>query len=147
MSQGTSAGPLTREQAQAYRGHVLESMEQWPWSIVSWLVPRRLKRWIAVAVLSWYMHDVPEECQALSWPSLGLGRVDLLKIDIESGEAGVLRGIPAESWPSVRQVVVEVHSEQSAAEVCDILRRQGFDLVVDRGPVSRGLPIIFGRRR
>lgn len=36
-------------------------------------------------------------------------RVDLLKIDVEGHEPGVLRGLGPASWPKVQQVVLETH--------------------------------------
>ena len=38
-----------------------------------------------------------------------IGPIDLLKIDVEKSELHVLRGIRAEHWPKIRQIVVEVH--------------------------------------
>jgi FkbM family methyltransferase len=64
-----------------------------------------------------------------------LPRVDLLKIDVERAELDVLRGISAEHWSRVRQVVVEVQSDrdcQNRAKVCELLERAGFSLhIVD----------------
>ena len=39
----------------------------------------------------------------------GLQTVDLLKIDVERAELDVLRGVKAADWPSIQQVVMEVH--------------------------------------
>jgi len=39
----------------------------------------------------------------------GVGRIDLLKVDVEKAELDVLNGIDAKDWPKIQQVVVEVH--------------------------------------
>ena len=40
---------------------------------------------------------------------LGIGRIDLLKIDVEQAEADVLAGILDADWPLIRQLAAEVH--------------------------------------
>lgn len=39
----------------------------------------------------------------------GIGRVDLLKLDVEKSELDVLNGIEEADWPKIFQVVAEVH--------------------------------------
>ena len=53
------------------------------------------------------------EVQTVSWAlrRFRVGTVALLKVDVEGAEAEVLRGVRAEDWPAIRQVVVEVGSE------------------------------------
>jgi FkbM family methyltransferase len=68
--------------------------------------------------------------------------VDLLKIDAEGAEVDVLRGIDAEHWPLVQQVVLEV---QDLDDRLDAVR----DLLTDQGmpPVIRQAPLIEAENR
>ena len=56
-------------------------------------------------------------------------RIDLLKIDAEGSELGVLAGIDDEHWPLIHQIVAEVHSAAAAQMACELLQRRGFDVV------------------
>ena len=55
------------------------------------------------------------------------GEVSLLKVDVEGGELGVLRGIrDAKDWRRIQQVVAEVHDVEGRVEVvCALLRGAG----------------------
>jgi FkbM family methyltransferase len=56
----------------------------------------------------------------------GVSEVDLLKIDCEGGELGVLQGIDEVHWPGIHQVVVEVHDRHGRLdEVVRLLRERG----------------------
>lgn len=80
---------------------------------------------------------------------LGIGRVDLLKVDVERAELDVLRGIRDNDWPRVRQLVLEVHDEEGRlAAVTGILEARGFHLVVDQDPVmaGTGLYVVYATR-
>ena len=78
------------------------------------------------------------ECQLTSLSSLirehQIQRVDLLKVDAEKSELGVLLGIDDADWPRIHQVVVEVHdrSEQTLQSLRDLLRQKGFQCSVER---------------
>lgn len=65
----------------------------------------------------------------------GIGTIDLLKIDVEGSELGVLLGIEAEEWPRIRQVVVETTEDELPA-IERILRLNGLRTTTD---VSLGL--------
>jgi FkbM family methyltransferase len=60
------------------------------------------------------------------------GRIELLKVDVESAEAAVLRGISADVWPHIARVVVEVshYLPDGLATVTDLLRGRGMDVRV-----------------
>jgi FkbH-like protein/FkbM family methyltransferase len=80
----------------------------------------------------------------------GIDRVDLLKIDTEGSEIGVLAGIRDEHWPLIRQIVAEVHSSTDAETVQELLRQRGFDVVADTSSEllrDTGFVQIFARRR
>src|SRR5581483_8425600 len=61
----------------------------------------------------------------------GIGRVDLLKVDVEGSELDVLRGIEEDDWPKIRQLAVEVHDAGGQlAEIERMLREHGFQVEV-----------------
>lgn len=72
------------------------------------------------------------ECPMLSVSDIirdhDLARIDLLKIDAEKCELDILRGIEAEHWPRIDQIVVEVHDQTRAllVEAEQILTSHGF---------------------
>jgi hypothetical protein len=49
----------------------------------------------------------------------GVKNIDLLKVDVEGGEAEVLRGIREDHWPIIRQAVVEVHDGKNSLPVAE----------------------------
>jgi amino acid adenylation domain-containing protein/FkbM family methyltransferase len=60
-------------------------------------------------------------------------RIDLLKLDVEKSELDVLRGIEAEDWPRIKQVVAEVHNLSGRLrEVTELLERHGFNVVCEQ---------------
>jgi amino acid adenylation domain-containing protein/FkbM family methyltransferase len=63
----------------------------------------------------------------------GIERIDLLKIDVESAEYEVLKGVDAAHWPLIRQVVVEVHDVDDRLEhVLVLLRALGFAVICEQ---------------
>ena len=79
----------------------------------------------------------------------GIGRVDLLKIDVERAELDVLRGIRGEHWPMVRQVVVEAHDEGARLiEVRGLLESHGFTVVLDQEANMKGTGVfvVYAKR-
>jgi len=74
----------------------------------------------------------------------GVERIDLLKIDVQRAELDVLRGIDAEDWPKVQQVVMEVHDDAEGAtrgrlaELREMLEARGFAVVVEQDPLLVG---------
>ena len=69
----------------------------------------------------------------------GIGVIDLLKVDVEKSELGVLEGIDRADWPKIRQVIVEVHDEHGRlAAVRSVLERAGFQLTIDQDPMLAG---------
>jgi FkbM family methyltransferase len=70
----------------------------------------------------------------------GLDRVDLLKVDVERGEAAVLKGISDRHWPLVRQVAAEVHAPAKAG-IEAALRSRGFEVAFSQTGDLRGTSI------
>jgi FkbM family methyltransferase len=57
-----------------------------------------------------------------------LGTIDLLKIDAESSELNVLRGIKPHDWPKIQQIVIELHhGNRDLPLVVDLLKQHGFN--------------------
>ncbi|HEY9283906.1 MAG TPA: FkbM family methyltransferase, partial [Pyrinomonadaceae bacterium] len=61
----------------------------------------------------------------------GVGRIDLLKIDVEGSESDVLRGIDEDDWIKIGQLVMEVHSAELLDEVGAMLKRRGYETAVE----------------
>jgi amino acid adenylation domain-containing protein/FkbM family methyltransferase len=75
--------------------------------------------------------------------------IDLLKIDVEKSELDVLRGIAAEDWGRIGQIVIEVHDLDGRLEtVRSLLAAQGFAVAVDQDDFLAGTPIwnLYGVR-
>jgi FkbM family methyltransferase len=78
-----------------------------------------------------------------------VGRIDLLKIDVEKAEWQVLLGIEDELWRRINQVVMEVHDIAGRVASCvSLLESKGFNVLVDRNPdlLSTDMYGVYGRR-
>jgi amino acid adenylation domain-containing protein/FkbM family methyltransferase len=66
----------------------------------------------------------------------GVGRVDLLKVDVQRAEAEVLAGLEDWQWAQVGQVVMELHDEEGghgrAAQLRAQLERLGYRVAVEQ---------------
>jgi FkbM family methyltransferase len=67
----------------------------------------------------------------------GVERIDLLKVDVEGGELDVLNGIEEEHWAKIKQVVLEVDTEELLKQVSFKLETHGFHLAVDKTTTVR----------
>ena len=73
-----------------------------------------------------------------------VGRIDLLKIDVQRAELDVLRGIDEDDWTKIRQVAVEVHDAPGQAtegrlrEISLLLERHGFSVAVAQEDALKG---------
>jgi hypothetical protein len=80
----------------------------------------------------------------------GVGRIDLLKVDVEKAELDVLNGIAGEDWPKIQQVVVEVHDLDHRVETIKrLLTAAGLrSISVDQPPTLKDTNIftIFATR-
>jgi FkbM family methyltransferase len=78
----------------------------------------------------------------------GLERIALLKLDIEGCEAAALRGISDAHWPRIAQIVAEIHDRRrDLAEICALLARHGFDVVIgERACVDDDCCNLYARR-
>ncbi|MFI6846769.1 FkbM family methyltransferase [Kitasatospora sp. NPDC050467] len=80
--------------------------------------------------------------------SLGIDRIDFLKIDVEGFELEVLRGIGEELWPRIRLVAVEVEGEGRLAAAVDLFTVHGMTTTVEQPEEYRGTDVhtLFARR-
>lgn len=88
--------------------------------------------------------ELPGEFRTLSEAlrSESVDSVDLLKIDVEGAEQDVLAGIEDADWPSIHQVVAELHGDPAEREaVVGMLEGRGFDAIVDQDAISEGTPL------
>ena len=53
-----------------------------------------------------------------------IGRIDLLKVDAEKAELEIFRGIEAQDWPKIQQIVVDVHDLDQRLETMTALFQQ-----------------------
>jgi FkbM family methyltransferase len=73
----------------------------------------------------------------------GIGRVGLLKIDVEKGELDVLRGLDPADFGRIDQVVVEVHDVAGRrADVEALLREHGYRVSVDQDEALAGTEVV-----
>jgi FkbH-like protein/FkbM family methyltransferase len=63
-----------------------------------------------------------------------LERIDLLKIDAEKSELGIVQGIAEEDWPKIEQLVIEVHdpSGETVRRMQAMLAGRGYRCVVEQ---------------
>ena len=72
----------------------------------------------------------------------GMERIDLLKVDVERGEAGVLAGLSDDDWPRIAQLAVEVHDENGRLrEMAEMLISRGFQVAWEQEAELAGTPL------
>lgn len=83
-----------------------------------------------------------------------IGRVDLLKIDVQRAEMDVVSGIDDADWEKIDQIVAEVHdlsdAEGSRLErIRELLGARGFDVELEQEEILRGTELftVYARRR
>jgi len=74
----------------------------------------------------------------------GVGRIDLLKVDVQRAELDVLRGLGPGDWEKIQQVVMEVHdreggdSEGRVGEIRALLEARGYAVVAEQDELLVG---------
>lgn len=70
--------------------------------------------------------------------------INLLKIDIERSELEALRGIAAEDWAKIQQIVMEVHDPQGTVlnEIMRLLQEKGFMVETETEACLKGTGIV-----
>ncbi|MEV1046172.1 FkbM family methyltransferase [Streptomyces sp. NPDC049916] len=93
--------------------------------------------------------DVPVTTVSSLLREHGIGRVALLKVDVERAELDVLRGVDPADWPRIDAVVAEVHDERNRlAEFCELLRAAGLSTRTRQDPALGGTELheVYGDR-
>ncbi len=64
----------------------------------------------------------------------GIERIDLLKIDAEKSELGIVQGIAEADWPKIAQLVIEIHdpSGESVRRMEQLLAARGFQCALEQ---------------
>jgi len=70
--------------------------------------------------------------------TLGVERVDWLKIDVEGAELDVLRGVSEADWPRIQRVLLEAESGEQEGEMRGLLESAGFRVHSRANPVFAG---------
>lgn len=77
--------------------------------------------------------------------------IDLLKVDAEKSERGILKGIREEDWSKIRQLIVEVHWEEPHGidDVTELLEARGYECTSDEENllVGSGLYTIYAKAK
>ena len=74
----------------------------------------------------------------------GIGRIDLLKVDVQRAELDVLFGLDGDSWGKIQQIVMEVHdrkggdSEGRIEQICELLEARGYVVVAEQDELLAG---------
>ncbi len=132
------------EQARMTRG-VAAAVERgvvMPWLRV---IPRPLRDWIVRGGVRRMSKREHVTCRVRTLSQViderGIGRIDLLKVDVEGAEMDVLAGISAAHWPIIRQVVIEVeHFDNRGPEAVSLFRSHGFtDIHEHRDEIDRSV--------
>jgi amino acid adenylation domain-containing protein/FkbM family methyltransferase len=73
----------------------------------------------------------------------GIGRIDLLKINVEKSELDVLMGISPADWPKIRQLVIEVDQQEAIAPIQALLASCGYQTLVEQDPLLRETALCY----
>ena len=106
--------------------------------------------WIADRIFSYFYHCVEVACQLRTLSDIiaeyKLDRIDLLKLDAERAELGIVQSISDEDWSRIRQVIVEVHDECNLAPIEATLHRQGFRVTDEPNPLVPEVHLLYAIR-
>jgi FkbM family methyltransferase len=139
--------------ARQARDYVLEQFRTlcWPLRFLLSLCPAAVKDALAEQVRKYYLRPQTVTCQLWTLSEFlhehNVRRVDLLKLDAEQSEQDILGGLDPADWPTLRQVVVEVHEgEEATRAMTELLHQRGFRTTVAPNPAIPSLSLIYGVR-
>lgn len=68
----------------------------------------------------------------------GIGHVDLLKLDCEGAEYGILFNLPDTAWPRIANIALETHDtdEWKTADMVTFLRSKGYEVDVEERRIT-----------
>jgi len=146
------------DEFRAYFRAKAERLEQWLHWLPGWLarlagkvargvlvgiVQNPVSRFVFERVLGRTELDCPLTSIEAVVQARGIERIDLLKVDVEGAELEVLLGIGHDTWPKIRQVVLEGHDKEGRlARIRCLLEEAGFSTIHSQVPplaVERGL--------
>lgn len=72
--------------------------------------------------------------------SEGIGKIDLLKVDVEKSELDVLEGIETEDWKKIDQIVIEVHDDANdrLGYIKGLLESHEYTVIVHQSDDAQG---------
>jgi amino acid adenylation domain-containing protein/non-ribosomal peptide synthase protein (TIGR01720 family)/FkbM family methyltransferase len=73
----------------------------------------------------------------------GVEHIDMLKVNVEKSELQVLSGLREEHWGLIRQMVVEIDVKENVEPITELVRRHGFELVVDQDVLLSGTQLCY----
>ena len=92
-------------------------------------------------------HAKTESAQLVTLSSViaerGLGRIDLLKINVEKSELDVLQGLTPADWPKIRQMVIEVDRQGNLEPITTLLEQNGYEVFVEQDPLLRKTELCY----
>jgi len=69
----------------------------------------------------------------------GVGRIDLLKIDVQKSEMDVIEGIKDEDWRAIRQVALEAHDLDGRLDkITRLLNKRDFEIIAEQDEMYQG---------
>ncbi len=93
---------------------------------------------------------VDVSCQLRTLPEIiaeyQLNRIDLLKVDAERAELGIMQSLSDQDWSKIRQAIVEVHDGFDVDPILEILRQQGFRVTDDVNPLVPEVHLLYAVR-
>ena len=137
---------------------VTDFSHAWSKLWLSWLLPTFLFRAIIRQLLVSHFartEDVNVTVVRTGDVLRGLGPgapIGVLKVDVEGAEIEVLRGIDAEQWPHIEQVVMEVENFAAVRTAERLLRAQGFSHIhweaseQDQGAATSQVSMVYASR-
>jgi FkbM family methyltransferase len=151
---------MHREQSaddlQRARAFTLEMAGKTIPSPIAWTLrraPRVVRHAVADWIISRYGQAEKVTCPLATLSQIidrfDVPRIDLLKIDAERAELGILRGIEERHWPLISQTVIEVHWSHGPEydEILGRLKRAGFQVTIEQNPDFAETPILYCRKR
>lgn len=78
-----------------------------------------------------------------------IDRIDLLKINVEKSELDVLLGVSETDWPKIRQLVIEVDTEDNLQPIVNVLHDHGFEVAIEQDALLKRthLCYVYASRR
>ncbi len=124
---------------------------RWPLRTLLPWIPEPIKHLIAERFRRYYLKKETVQCELWNLSDFlrehDIARVDLLKLDAEQSEQEILAGLAEADWPKIRQIVVEVHGQEGAAQaMAALLDQRGFRIAVEANPAIPTLSLVYGVR-